>query len=46
MIQKYDKDSFGKIREEYSDIDIDYLDTDLTPRQHDWQRGTMECVHL
>lgn len=28
--KKYDKDSFEKIREEYCDIDIDYLDTDLT----------------
>lgn len=28
--KKYDKDSFEKIRESYSDIDIDYLDTDLT----------------
>lgn len=37
--KKYDKDSFEKIRESYSDIDIDYLDTDLTPQTARLSKG-------
>lgn len=37
--KKYDRDSFEEINGEYSDIEIEYLDTDLTPYTATFAKG-------
>lgn len=37
--KKYDKESFEKILPEYTDIDIDYIETDLTSKTAKFARG-------
>lgn len=37
--KKYDRDSFEKIRRNYEEIELEYLDTDLTPRTAELAKG-------
>lgn len=37
--KKYDRDSFDKIKKDYEDIELEYLETDLTPRTAELARG-------
>lgn len=37
--KKYDKESFEKVAADYPELQVDYLDTDLSPRTADLARG-------
>ena len=44
--KSYDKNSFDKESANYPNIEIDYLKTDLVPRQLLWQKASMLSVLL
>lgn len=44
--KSYDRASFDKQLEHYPGIEIDYLKTDLAPKQRLWQKVLTLCVLL
>lgn len=44
--KKYDRDSFEKILPEYSDLEVEFLEADLSPRTAALAKDMMRSVHL
>lgn len=42
--QSYDRESFDRTKEQFPEIEVEYLKTGLAARTASWQRATMPCA--